>query len=263
MRDFVRSQRDAGHRDFETLFRRTLQFTNGVDAAGMAAPGPAAHVPFLFHGVEVRMDPMAREYAWRDLIAAEVLRVIRTDADVVAELGSGWSANIFNLWLRGAPRGAQYFGGEFAEGGRRAGELLAATLPAMKYAAPAFDWGSPDYSFIPERARHVTVYSCYSIEQIPQLSPDSIRALLQRTAAAESVLGVFIEPVGWQYPEQATDAALVERTRRYAHDKNYNLNLRQVMESLASERRLEILGVAVDVFGYDHNPATVIHWRRV
>ena len=262
MRDFARAIVQAGEHDFETVFRRTLQFTNGLDAGGMAGPAPAAHVPFLFHGVEARMDPMAREYAWRDLVAAEVLRVVRADADVVVELGSGWSANLFTLWLRGAPKGALYVGGEFAQGGREAGSAVALTRPQMKYLAPAFDWSTPDFSFIPREARHVTVYSCYSIEQIPELSADAIRALLARTTAAESVLGVFIEPVGWQYPEQVTDQGLLERTRRYAYDKNYNLNLRQVTETLAREGRIEILGVAVDAFGYDHNPATVIHWRR-
>lgn len=262
MRDFVRSQRAAGEQDFETLFRRTLQFTNGVDPGGMAGPAPSPHVPFMFHGVEVQMDPMARELAWRDLVTTEVLRVVRSDADVIIELGSGWSANLFNLWLRGAPRHALYLGGELAEGGRQAAQVLSSAHPDMTYAAHPFDWSFPDFSFIPEGAKHVTVYSCYSLEQIPELAPDTLRLLLQRTASAESVFGVFIEPVGWQFPEGAKDPALVERTRRYAHEKNYNLNLRQVMEALAKERRIEILGAAVDIFGYDHNPATVIHWRR-
>ena len=263
MRDFVRAQRAAGEQDFETLFRRTLQFSIGAEAGGMNAPPPAAPVPFLFHGTEVRMDLTAREHVWRDLVATEVMRVIRADADVVAELGSGWSANIFNLWLRGAPRAARYFGGEFAQGGREAAQALAETRPAMQFAAPAFDWSFPDFSFLPPTAKNLTLYSCYSIEQIPELNADCIRELLARTASAATVLGVFIEPVGWQFPEQSSDPGLVERTRRYAHEKNYNLNLRQVMETLANERRLEILGVAVDVFGYDLNPATVIHWRRL
>lgn len=261
MRDYARWLRDSGLRDFETAFRRTLQQTNGLDSGGMAAAAPSAPVPFIFNGVEVRVDPMAREYAWRDLVSNEVLRVVREDADTIVELGSGWSANLFNLWLRGAPKAARYFGGEFAAGGREAAEVMAGFEPRMRYTAAPFDWSRPDFSFVPADAAHVTVYSCYSIEQIPQLGTDAVTTLLERTAAAQSVYGVFIEPVGWQWPEHA-DPVRLEPTRRYAEEKNYNLNLRQVVESLAADRRIEVLGVAVDVFGYELNPATVIHWRR-
>jgi hypothetical protein len=262
VRDFVRAQRAAGEGDFGTLYRRTLQFSLGADPGGMMAPPPAAHVPFHFHGIEVQMDALTREHVWRDLVATEVMRLVRADTDVVAELGSGWSANIFNLWQRGTPPQARYFGGEFAQGGREAAEALAASRPERRFAAPAFDWSFPDFSFVPPDARNLTFYSCYSIEQIPQLSAETFRELFARTAAAESVLGVFIEPVGWQWPEHA-DAAVVERTRRYAHDHNYNLNLREVVETLAAERRIEVLGISVDAWGYDKNPATIIHWRRL
>ena len=261
--EFVKALRAAGETDFESAFHLTLQFSNGIAPGGMCAPGAATEGPFLIRGVEAQLAPLALEYVWRDLVAHEVFRVTRTDADVVAELGSGWSPNIFNLWLRGAPKGAAYFGGELTEAGRQAAESLAATRPAMNFTAPAFDWSYPDFSFLPREARHVTVYSCFSIEQIPELSPDAIRGLLRQTEAAQTVQGVFIEPVGWQFPEFEQDKSLTERTRAYTRERNYNTNLRQVMETLGMEKRLRILGIAVNGFGSAINPGTVIHWQRI
>lgn len=262
VRDFIRAQRAAGQADFESAFHQALQFSNGSVPGGTCVPGAAEETPFLIRGVEVALAPMALEYVWRDLVAHEVLRVTRTDAEVIAEFGSGWSPNIFNLWLRGAPRTAAYFGGELTEGGRQAAEALAGIRPAMKFTAPAFDWSYPDFSFLPREARHVTVYSCFSIEQIPQLSVDAIRDLLHQTAAAQTVQGVFIEPVGWQFPEFSADRALTERTRSYTRERNYNTNLRQVMETLGAENRLRILNIAVNSVGAAVNPGTVIHWQR-
>jgi hypothetical protein len=262
IRDFAVGLCNGGNVDFETAYHRVLQFSNGTAAGDMCAPLPPGPAPFVIHGREVQLAPLALEYVWRDLVAHEVFRATRTDADVVVEFGSGWSPNIFNLWLRGAPRAASYFGGELTEGGRQAAEALAALRPAMRFAAPAFDWSYPDFSFIPQEARHVTLYSCFSIEQIPQLDAGVLRELLARTSAAQSVHGVFIEPVGWQFPEYAPDAAITARQRQYTGERNYNTNLRQVMETLGAERRIEVLELAVDSVGAAVNPGTVIHWQR-
>jgi hypothetical protein len=257
VRDFVQGLRAAGESDFEVLLRRTLQFTNGLVSAQ-----DAGRVGFTFQGVEVSLPTMAREYIWRDLVADEVLRAIGDGADVIAELGSGWSANLFTLWLRGAPKSALYAGGEFTRGGREAGSAVAAALPGMRYAAPAFDWSNPDFGFIPGDARRVTVYSCYSIEQIPQLDPACLRELLARTAQAQSVSGVFIEPVGFQFPEYCPNPDMIEPSRSYAQEKNYNLNLRAAMETLVQEGCLKVVAASFDAFGSKVNPATIIHWQR-
>ena len=259
MRDFVRALRASGESDFEVIFRRTLEYTNDLAAPAAGDPG---QVGFTFHGVEVGLPTMAREYIWRDLVADEVLRAIGEGADVVAELGSGWSANLFTLWLRGAPKSALYVGGEFTQAGRDAGSAVAGAQQKVRYAAPAFDWSFPDFSFIPGDARRIVVYSCYSIEQIPQLDPACLRELLARTAQAQSVRGVFIEPVGFQFAEYCPNPEMIEPSRAYARQKNYNLNLRQAMETLMQEGRLKINAATFDAFGSKVNPATIIHWQR-
>lgn len=216
----------------------------------------------MFYGVEVIMDKMAREYAWRDLVTNEVLRATPAATEVIVELGSGWSANVFNLWLRGAPRNAAYFGAELTQAGRQAAIAIAATRPEMSFAAPIFDWSFPDFSFIPSDARSITVYSCHSIEQIPELNPDALRDLLRRTASAENVQGVFIEPIGWQFPEYL-DPVIVERCQSYSHEKNYNRNCRRMMETLIDEGLIKITSSALNAFGLAVNPSTVIHWQRI
>ena len=175
VRSFVQSLRSAGNDDFASVFHRILQYTNGISPGGEFVPSASWEESFIFHGVEVRMARMAQEYVWRDMVANEVLRATHSDVDLIVELGSGWSANIFNLWLRGAPGSARYLGCELTEGGRQAATSLAGIRPAMKYAACAFDWSSPDFSFIPRDAKHVTIFSCHSIEQIPELSQEALR----------------------------------------------------------------------------------------
>ena len=263
VRDFARGLQAEGALDFESAFHRTLEFSHGTAPAGMFAPMAAAPSPFLIGGREVPLAPLALEWVWRDLVSQEVFRAMRRDADLVVELGSGWSPNIFNLWLRGSPPGAAYFGGEWTEGGREAATALAGFRPSMRFAAPPFDWSHPDFGFVPRDTRHATIFSCYSIEQIPELGADALRGMLQALSGAQSVQGVFIEPVGWQFPEFAPDRSITERQRAYIRDHNYNTNLRRVMEILGEERRIEILGLAVDTFGSSVNPGTVIHWRRI
>ena len=262
MRDYLRGLRADPAVDFELAFARALQHSNRLPASDTSVPSLVPNIPFFIMSRAFQLTPVQFEYLWRDLVAHEVLRAVRSDADVVAELGSGWSANVFNLWLRGSPRGAAYFGAELTEGGRQAAEAMAGFRPAMRFAAPKFDWAAPDFSFIPPGARHVTVYSCHSVEQIPQLDAGVLRLLLRHTAAAESVRGVFIEPVGWQFPEFAPDAGLNRAGGDYARSHDYNTNLRAMLEVLGTEKSIRIVDLAVDKFGTEINPSTVIHWER-
>ena len=44
VRDFVQSLRSAGNDDFETVFHRTLQYTNGISPGGEFVPGQGVMV---------------------------------------------------------------------------------------------------------------------------------------------------------------------------------------------------------------------------
>jgi hypothetical protein len=263
VRDFVGAQCAGSTPEFETVFRRALQFSHKSEQGETFVPLDAPEYPFMLRGATIPLAAMRLELLWRDLVAYELLRAMGESTDAVVELGSGWSANIFNLWLRGAPRQATYVGAELTAAGRKAAASLAALRPTIRYVAAPFDWSNPDFDFIPSSSSHVLVYSCHSVEQVPELKAELMHRLLDRTAGAKSVRGVFIEPVGWQFPEFAQAPDIVARTGEYCRRQNYNVNLRQTLEALGDAKRIEVLTLDLFSFGTDINPSTVIHWRRL
>jgi hypothetical protein len=72
------------------------------------------------------------------------------DADVIAELGSGWGFYLFNIWLRGGTRTARYLALEYTEAGRACTRALAKLEPSLKLSTAPFDYYYPDLSAIPE-----------------------------------------------------------------------------------------------------------------
>lgn len=122
------------------------------------------------------------------------------ETTTVIEFGSGWSANLFQLFIllgERRSRDLKFYGAEYTHEGRATGAMLAAHVPGMNYEAVAFDWTRPDLSFVdPSRGLgHVLVFSHHSIEQVPEISADFYRQLGD---LAESVVCVHVEPVGWQ-----------------------------------------------------------------
>src|SRR5262249_1479919 len=87
----------------------------------------------------------------------------------IIELGSGWGANLFYLWLGGAPRAAAYVAMEYTEAGREATRLLAGIEPGPALAIRAFDYHRPDLSEFRTGDRTI-VFTSYSIEQITHLN---------------------------------------------------------------------------------------------
>ena len=213
----------------------------------------------MYIGPGISTAPLGdRDFILRGLLAAAVLQAVDTEAGAIAELGAGLSGNLFNLWIRGAPTSAQFFGCELTAGGRDAATAQAVAEPRMRFSSHAFDWDSPDYSFIPELAKHVTVFSSYSIEQIPPLRPEVFVNLLQRTQQADTVQCPHLEPLGRQYTQAGRTDESMRAGRDYALQKNYNLSARSIFEKLARDGVIRILETKVDAFGYtDKNLATI------
>src|SRR5262249_13313805 len=90
----------------------------------------------------------------------EVLRAIAPDTKTIIELGSGYSKNLFHLWLNGAPLDAEYIGAEYTDGGRRCGEFLASIEPGIRYRALPFDFYHPSLAGLGSSGK-TFAFTCY------------------------------------------------------------------------------------------------------
>jgi hypothetical protein len=191
----------------------------------------------------------------------------------VVEMGSGWGGVISSLWLRGAPRDAEYWALEYTEAGRQLSSLLAKSEPRFRLETRAFDYHNADFSYLTEKLETV-VYSTYSIEQITFIKDELIDRIM---AIPGFTRCIHIEPVGWQVEPDAFIARLdrlakklglrafnqatASARRCWRHGKNRNL-----LETL---RRYEQAGKIVietidrDLVANDPlNPGTLVVWRK-
>lgn len=191
----------------------------------------------------------------------------------VVEMGSGWGGVISSLWLRGAPRDAEYWALEYTEAGRQLSSLLAKSEPRFRLQTREFDYHNADFSYLSEK-RETVVYSTYSIEQITFIKDELIDRIMAIPGFSRCI---HIEPVGWQVEPDAFIArldrlakklglrALTQATasarRCWRHGKNRNL-----LETL---RRFEQAGkIVIDTIDRDLvandplNPGTLVVWRK-
>jgi len=183
----------------------------------------------------------------------ENLIALADGADAVIELGSGWGFNLFHLWLNGGPRTARYFALEYTEAGRRCTERLAVLAPTLDIVAQPFDYHAVDLGGLGSIEGRVLVFSCFSIDQIPQLPAAVYRAL---AAVADRIQGIHFEPAGWQMAE-----ACVGSSAEYAGRHDYNRNLWPLLNQLQAEGVLRIGEVIPEFFGQNpENSASMICW---
>jgi hypothetical protein len=197
--------------------------------------------------------------AWeaRQGVTAEVLmECVQPDTSLVVELGSGWGFNLLQFWCKGGPRSARYVAAEFTEAGRACTEQLALLEPDLKLSTAALDYHNPKATDIQATDGHALVFSCQSLEQIPQVQPGVIEMIL---GLGERVTCIHVEPVGWQIEAGKS----TERNRAYAEQHDYNRNLWSVLGSLEADGALEIKRSFPDFLGVNpDNPVTLIEWRR-
>ena len=255
--DFVEAKAKLPNTDLPTLLRQAWQYSLRLTESISQKDGK-----FFIDGSPTSLSPLQREFVARDLVAAVLIEALHRSTDTIVELGSGWSANLFNLWLRGGPRRARYFGCEYSLAGRNTSILLAEKAEGMSFDGCAFDWYEPNFDFLPKDGKHVMIFSCHSIEQIPDLPMVVFERILESTKNAQTVTGVHFEPVGWQYPERFSDSSRLLLSRRYAEEKNYNKNLRDVLEYFVERKHIRMDSLEVDRFGSEMNPASLIIWRR-
>jgi hypothetical protein len=114
-----------------------------------------------------------------------------------------------------------------------------------------------------DRNAKTFVFSCYSIEQIPELSSDIFDALLNIPGLYRVV---HIEPVGWQAGPRLwpfpTELMLWGRTWISAHRMRYNKNLIRMIKGLVRARKISLAHKPkIDYLAHRPNlPGTVIGW---
>src|SRR5208282_1710222 len=114
-------------------------------------------------------------------LICERLIALAEGAEAIIELGSGWGFNLFHLWLSGGPRVARYFALEYTEAGRQCTERLASVQRNLAITAVPFDYYAVDLDQLGRFSGRVFVFSCFSIDQIPQL-PSAIYLALRKLA---------------------------------------------------------------------------------
>lgn len=220
-----------------------------------------------------RPSPRCIDTITRVVIADLVAGYCDTDTKRVIELGSGWGANLFYLWLAGAPRSAVYTALEYTEAGRDVTQLLGSTEAALSLQTRPFDYHHPDLSEFRTKEKTI-VFTSYSIEQITHLS-DALFEELLAIPGLDRV--IHIEPVTWQLMAESTLGLLIGwlsyampprvsleiDLRRRSRSSGYNRDLISKLRALERADRIAIERIEKNYIGPNPmNPATAIVWRR-
>ncbi len=209
----------------------------------------------------------------RAVTADLLLQYCGTDTQQVIELGSGWGANLFHLWLAGGPRDAAYAALEYTAAGREVTQLLGGIEPKLHIDSSPFDYHKPDLSAFRSAARTL-IFTSHSIEQITHIG-DALFDELLAVPGLDRV--VHVEPVGWQLaagtplgglmplltrltpPRLSLEIEVRRRTRKHA----YNTDLVAQLRRLEGAGRIRIERIEKNYVGPNpFNPGTVIVWRR-
>ncbi|MFT4954808.1 MAG: hypothetical protein ACI8U3_001182 [Brevundimonas sp.] len=171
---------------------------------------------------------------------------VRDDTTAIVELGSGWSVNLFQIYVglgQTRSKTIDYHGAEYTDEGQAAARRLAAHDGKINYHAHSFDYRNPDISFLNDVKGHILVFTRHSIEQVDVIDP----RLYDMLAALDAeVTLVHIEPTGWQ-----RDKTLLYR--RKAKDNRFFEDIGGLMLSEVSSRRRQLENAAWWSWRLDYN----------
>lgn len=214
-------------------------------------------------------------------------RQIRPETSGVMELGSGWSSNLFQLYIaHGATRSSNiiYYGGEYTKEGQVCAKFLAAREQQMKYRSFYFDYRNPDISFLVRQKGHVLLFTSHSVEQVDLINSEMFQQLKD---IPNPVTVVHFEPIGWQrhahlmekreagdkaYFEAIGEKVLAgelgdvsENSAWWSWRLEYNKNLIPLVDGLEAEGTIRIIRKAWDFGGAANilNPSSLIHYEFV
>jgi hypothetical protein len=195
----------------------------------------------------------------RSVVARTVLRQVKPSTSKIIETGAGWGEHLCTLYLEGGPAHATYYALEPVHLGRRCALELAALEPRFRLRAAFFDYKAPAYP-VGADAMHTLLLTVHSIEQVTDIHPDTIRAALR---LGREVTGVHLEPVGWQVEHESRWSPITARHAARCREMNYNRNLVPLLRSLEAEGAIRIEVLLPDFVGLEHNPGTLIVWRKL
>lgn len=198
--------------------------------------------------------------AWHGLyalVAESVIAACRQETDAIIDLGCGWGQSLFEIWLRGGPRLANYYAMEFTEAGLDCVKTLSALDPELRIRPLRFDFQNPDFSTLSHPIRHAVIVTLSSAHQVPVVNRQAYEKIMN---VAQAIDCLHFEQIGWQIkPEEARVA-----DREYALANDYNRNLWEVLTALRDDRQIEMLGVYPDLIGTQAlYPLSFVHWRRI
>lgn len=209
-----------------------------------------------------RQAVLPRTFAWagsNGYFADLIIDACDDRTDTIVELGSGWGRCLFDVWLRGGPRKARYYGLELTASGRLCAETIAAIEPDLDFRALSFDFYAPDYSGIERSKARAVVFSDFSICVIPRVEREIFTGL---HAIADEVVGVMIEPFGWQIPADEREKERIGSSLAYAELHDYNRNLWEMIGNLEREGVLAIDYVEAEAVGLrPENSMSIVRWR--
>ena len=122
-----------------------------------------------------------------------------------------------------------------------------------------YDFYDADLTGVPADRNEYVVFTVHSIEQVPEISPEVFRTILE---LGPNIEGLHFEPVGWQFRDERGLAERGGSSSAYAEENDYNRNLWPVLKSLQESGKIEIVSADPDVVGINPNNSTsFIHWR--
>lgn len=217
--------------------------------------------------------------------ARYLMGAVRPETEAIVELGSGWSFNLFQIFVglgRTRSKDIDYIGAEFTDSGRACARRIAAFDGAIRYSDEHMDYRSPDISFLKRYKKHILVFTHHSIEQVDRID----RRLYQHLSELDAdVTLIHFEPVGWQRDadvlaaRRIDDQTFFERLTKalptalnseqdqinnaawWSWRGRYNINLTSVVNHYIETGQVRMVNKAYDfsVAGNVLNPTTLYH----
>ncbi|OAN52795.1 class I SAM-dependent methyltransferase [Magnetospirillum moscoviense] len=201
-------------------------------------PRPGQHDPLTNLSMPedgVSCGDQARFLPYVDLNVARMLADFATGAEVVAEIGTGYGRQLFDLWLAGggAPD-TRFVGFEPNDNARALAARLAARLPAMNVTFLPGDFESFDPAPLATTGR-VLLFTNFAVMFQERFPVD----FFERVARLPpEVLMVFVEPVNQQIGHQDPGGGLA-----------FNVDFVSRFNEAAAAGLIEPIYVGRDLFG--------------
>ena len=220
--------------------------------------------------------------------------------DRVVELGSGFGRNLVGVCTELRSRGLlrpSFVGLELTQSGRDVTQTLASLVPGIRLELRAFDYYDPTFDFL-DPSERVLFFTAHSIEQIPSIGASVFERMLEAAPRCECI---HFEPVGWQTDPVAvrvrrgeepprpllsrlfgkpapapsggfpgitleprdlrTQRNLANNAARWSRRMDYNTDLWEVLQGLATRGRIEIEDRQIHRSGDNpFNPTSLVRW---